>query len=756
MTPGVVNPAPTGHRRPHTVRTSFTSRVGRWSANHPWLAIAAWLCFVLASVVGGSLVGTVQATTQDSLHGELARADRIEQAGEFPEAPAAESVLITARTGELDLERAQAVAVELSARMRGLPEVARVADPVTSLDRDAVLVEVEMTGSANDADTRVGPLLEATTRAQQAYPDLWVEQVGSASLAKALTETLAADFVKAELISVPVALVILLFSFGALIAAGVPVVLALSAVAGAMGLAQIASHVFPAGELVSSIILLIGMAVGVDYSLFYLRREREERARGRDHRSAVEVAAATSGHAVMVSGFAVMVAMASLFLVGDNTFSSMATGSILVVGVAVIGSLTVLPAILVTLGRWVDRPRVPFLGRRIQRAERSRFWAAVLRPALRAPLVTFVLSAGVLVVVAVPALQMNLKRPTVTDLPRSIPILRSYDRLAEAFPSNDLGTGHVVAIRTEAAARPLVEREISELSSRIMRDSRFAQDRPPTVRKSADGTVFLATVHVAGTSDSSEATQSLRRLRTELLPQTVGTVPDTEWAVAGRTASDADFRDQMAAALPPVVAFVFGMTFLIMLVTFRSVVVALTSILLNTISVAASYGLLVLVFQHTWAEDLLGFTSNGAVVSWLPLMLFVILFGLSMDYHVFVVSRIREAVQRGVPTRQAIEQGIVSSASTVSSAAIIMVAVFCIFATLSIVEFKQLGVGLAAAILIDATVIRAVVLPSLMRLLGEANWWAPRFLASRRPAHVTRHDSDPDSDTQVILMTGDR
>ncbi|MEV5768714.1 MMPL family transporter [Micromonospora sp. NPDC052213] len=736
MMPGAGGHAPARHQR-HGVRAPLPTRVGRWSANHPWLAITAWLCFVVASVVGGSLVGTVEATSQDSLHGELARADRIEQAGAFPDSPAAESVLITARTGELDPGRAQAVAIDLSARMRALPDVAKVADPVTSPNRQAVLVEVEMAGSADDADARVGPLLRATTQAQQRYPDLRVEQVGSGSLAKALTETLAADFVKAELISVPVALVILLFSFGALIAAGVPVVLALSAVAGAMGLAQFASHIFPAGELVSSIILLIGMAVGVDYSLFYLRREREERARGRDHRSAVEIAARTSGHAVLVSGVAVMAAMASLFLVGDNTFSSMATGSILVVGMAMIGSLTVLPAILAALGRWVDRPRVPILGRRIQRAEHSRFWAAVLRPALRAPLVTFVISVGVLVVVAVPALGMNLKRPTSTDLPRSIPILRTYDRLAQAFPSNDLGTSHLVAIRTDDAGGPAVEREIAALATRLKGDSRFAQDRPPTVRRSADGTVFLATVRVAGTSGSDVATQSLRRLRTELLPRTVGTVPDTEWAVAGRTASDADFRDRMAAALPPVVAFVLAMTFLVMLVTFRSVVVALTSILLNTISVAASYGLLVLVFQHTWAEDLLGFTSNGAVVSWLPLMLFVILFGLSMDYHVFVVSRIREAVQRGVATRQAIEQGIVSSASTVSSAAIIMVAVFCIFATLSIVEFKQLGVGLAAAILIDATVIRAVVLPSLMRLLGEANWWAPRFLAGRRPAGTT-------------------
>ncbi|MEJ3746736.1 MMPL family transporter [Actinomycetes bacterium KLBMP 9797] len=744
----MINSSRTGVRRRAVARPPLTTRIGRWSANHPWLAIAAWLFFVVASVVGGSLAGTVKATTQDSLHGELARADRIERAGAFPDAPATESVLIAARVGELDATHARAAATDLSDRMRALPEVAQVADPITAPRRDALLVEVEMDGSADDADARVGPLLAVTAQVQQRYPDLRVEQVGSASLAEALTGTLAADFRKAEFISVPVALVILLFSFGALIAAGVPVLLALTAVAGAMGLGQFASHVFPAGELVNSIILLIGMAVGVDYSLFYLRREREERARGRDHRGAVEIAAATSGHAVLVSGVAVMIAMASLYLVGDNTFSSMATGSILVVGVAVVGSLTVLPAILVVLGRWVDRPRVPFLGRRIQRAERNRFWAAVLRPALRAPLATFALSVGALVLLAVPALDMHLKRPTLTDLPRSIPVLRTYDRLAQAFPGNDLGTSHTVAIRTDRAHD--VERALDGLAARIADDSRFAQDRPPAVRRSADGTVFLVTVRVAGASDSPEARQSLRQLRDQLLPQTVGTISGTEWAVAGRTASDTDFRDRVAAALPPVIAFVFGMTFLVMLLTFRSVVVAATSILLNVLSVAASYGLLVLVFQHTWAEDLLGFTSNGAIVSWLPLMLFVILFGLSMDYHVFVVSRIQEAVRRGVPTRQAIEHGIVSSASTVSSAAIIMVAVFCVFATLSIVEFKQLGVGLAAAILIDATIIRAVVLPSLMRLLGDANWWAPRFLARReRPAPTA---DLADADTQPIMI----
>ncbi|WP_304598504.1 MMPL family transporter [Plantactinospora sp. BC1] len=719
-------------------RIPLTVRIGRWSATRPRLAILGWLLFVAACVVGGSAVGTVPATGANSLHGELARADRIERAGEFAEPPVTENVLITPLTGPLDRDRADAAATEVGTRMRTLPEVAEVRAPLHAPDGTALLVEVVLADppdeEADAAERQVPALLATTAEVQREFPDLRIEQIGTASLGKALTETLGADFLRAELISVPVALGILVLSFGALIAAGVPVLLALSAVAAAFGLAAFASHVFPAGELVNSIILLIGMAVGVDYSLFYLRREREERARGRDHRSAVEIAAATSGHAVLVSGLAVMVAMAGLYLVGENTFSSMATGSILVVGVAMLGSLTVLPAVLVTLGRWVDRPRVPFLGRRIERAGRSRFWSAVLRPALRWPAPTLLVAVLALLALAAPALDMRLARPTSADLPRSIPILRGYDRLAAAFPSNDLGTSHTVAIRTGAGHGAELDRALTELGARLGDATGFAHDRQPTVRRSADGLVRLVSVYVAGPAGSDDAVQTLRRLRAELLPATVGQVPGTEYAVAGRTASSQDFLDQMSDSLPSVLGFVLAVTFLVMLGSFRSVPVALTSILLNALSVAASYGLLVLVFQHSWAEDLLGFQSNGAVVSWLPLMLFVILFGLSMDYHVFVVSRIREAVLHGVPTRDAIERGIVSSAGVVSSAAIIMVAVFAVFATLSILEYKQLGVGLAAAILIDATVIRGLVLPALMRLLGEANWWAPRWLrGSGRP-----------------------
>jgi RND superfamily putative drug exporter len=477
-------------------------------------------------------------------------------------------------------------------------------------------------------------------------------------------------------------------------------------------------------------VLLMGLAVGVDYSLFYVRREREERAGGKTHIDAVEIAAATSGHAVVVSGLAVIVSMAGMYMTGDQQFTAIATGCILVVAVAVIGSLTVLPALLAKLGRWVDRPRIPFVWRLMARGGgRPRFWSAVLRPALRRPVVTLVLAASALVALAVPAFAMKLKLTSEADLPRSIPIMQSYDRMTAAFPST--GATHLVAVRAPAGELPQVKAALTDLYRRTAADDRFAHDRMPELRTSGDGRVTLMEIGVRGSSDSPAAYGTLDEMRGTLVPATLGTVPGADYAVGGWIAGGKDFNTNMQRSLLPVVGFVLALTFLVMLLTFRSVVVALTAIALNTLSVGAAYGVLVLTFQNHWAEGLLGFRSNGGVVAWLPLILFVILFGLSMDYHVFVVSRIREAALRGVPMRDAVAQGITSSAGTVTSAAAVMVAVFSIFATLSTLDMKQMGVGLAVAILVDATIIRAVILPAAMTLLGKANWWAPRFIRRR-------------------------
>ncbi|MCY1138309.1 MMPL family transporter [Actinoplanes sp. Pm04-4] len=708
--------------------------MARWSAEHPWRAIALWVVFVAVCFVGGNAAGLKEATAQDDAIGEAGRAYVMIEEGGFADEPAVDNVLITARSGKLDNAAAQRAATDATNKLRTVTGVAEVGKPIPANDGSALLVPITMAGDPDDASDRVEPLRSATAEVQQAHPDLRVEQVGGPSINKALDDTLGDDFQRAEILSLPVTLAILILVFGALIAAGVPVLLALSSVAAAMGLSTLASHLIPSTDVTSSVILLIGMAVGVDYSLFYVRREREERAKGRGHVDAVEVAAETSGHAVVVSGTAVVIAMAGLFLAGDSTFSSLAVGSILVVAVAVLGSLTVLPAILAKLGRWVDRPRVPFLWRLSARKSGS-FWGRVLYPALRWPAATLIVSVLALLALAAPALNMNLKFPGTEDLPRTTPAMQAYDRLTAAYPSN--GTTHMIAVQAPAARAGDVKAALTKLAESTEGNRLFAppEQTGPDIEVSPDKTVTVLDLATPFTSRSDEAADSLHELRETLAPAALGGL---DYAVGGDVANNEDYAKHIWQTLPIVAGVVLLLTFLMMAWTFRSVVVAATSIGLNLLSVGAAYGLLVLVFQGSWAPDLLNFTSMDAIVSWLPLFLFVVLFGLSMDYHVFVVSRIREAVLRGVPTREAVADGITGSAGTVSSAALVMVAVFSIFATLSTIDMKQLGIGLAAAILLDATIIRAVVLPSAMTLLGKANWWAPRFMRPRG-----RHAAQP-------------
>ncbi|MGW6280776.1 MMPL family transporter [Kribbella sp. NPDC055071] len=712
-------------------RGQITVRAARWSATHPWRAIAMWVVVVIACFAIGSMTGTKQSDNEGDI-GEVTRADTIVKSGNFAD-PDVESVLITAPSGALDQKAAGQAAGVAIQKMRALGGVADVAQPISSANKDAVIVRVTL---KDGDDNRVQPLLDTTAQLQQQYPNLRIEEVGGLSIDKALNETLGKDFKRAEMFSLPVTLAILLIAFGALIAASVPLVLALSAVAAAIGLSAAASQLIPAVDAVNSVILLIGMAVGVDYSLFYLRREREERAKGRGHVDAVEIAAATSGHAVVVSGTAVIISMAGLFLARDAVFSSFAVGSILVVAVAVVGSLTVLPAVLAKLGRWVDRPRIPFVWRLTANRDKPRFWPTVLKPALKHPIATLLVAVTALLAIASPALGMTLKFPGTEDLPRDTAVMKAYDRLTAAFPST--GTSHEVAVRAPANQAPAVKAALAELVQRTQNDKLFAQDGLEEPRVSKDGTVTTLEVATPYAGGSQEARDSLTKLRKELMPETVGKVPGVEYAVGGFVAADVDYAAHTRAKLPLVIGFVLLLTMIVMMVTFRSVVVAVTAIGLNLLSAGAAYGVVTAVFQNTWAEGLLDFRSNGAVVSWLPLFLFVVLFGLSMDYHVFVVSRIREAVLRGVPTKQAVAEGITGSAGVVTSAAAVMIGVFAVFATLSTLDMKQLGVGLAVAILIDATVIRAVVLPSVMTLLGDANWWAPKWLRRTPPKHATQ------------------
>jgi RND superfamily putative drug exporter len=407
----------------------------------------------------------------------------------------------------------------------------------------------------------------------------------------------------------------------------------------------------------------------------------------------------------------------------------------------VLGSLTVLPALLAKLGRRVDRPRVPLLWRLTNGSGEPRVWPALLRPALRYPLVTLLITLVALGALAWPALDLKLKSSDEDDLPRSIPVMRAYDRLTEAFPGE--GVNHVVAVRAEPGQAEQVRAGLTRLYDRTRNDPLYASVAAPEIQVSADRRVTLLEVPTRQKPGTEGATRSLEKLRSELVPRTVDSVggsPDgAEAAVGGPVAWDVDYNRNLTDRMPIVIGVVLLLTFVIMLVTFRSLAIALTALLLNLLSAAAAFGTLVLVFQRDWAEGLLDFRGNGAVVAWIPLFLFAVLFGLSMDYHVFVVSRIREAVRRGMPTKQAVGAGISRSAGVVTSAAVVMVSVFAIFATLSMNEMKQMGVGLAVAVFLDAMVIRVFVLPSLMALLGRANWWPGRV----EPPAGTRIDDQP-------------
>jgi len=709
---------------------TFAARAGRWSAQHRKKAIFGWLAFVVAAVVIGGAVGT-QTPTDYVGPGESGRADKLVN-DHFPD-HAGESVLIQAPGGGSVRDAGVRRAVDdVIAGVGTQPGVEAVRSPLAqdgadliSKDGRSALVTFEIRGDLELAGERIDPVLAAVDKAKQANPGVFVGQFGSASADKALSESFSDDFKKAETLSLPITLIILVLAFGALVAAGIPLLLGLSAVAATLGLVALLSQLIPMDETIGSIILLIGLAVGVDYALFYLRREREERARGADKVEAVHIAAATSGRAVLISGFTVMAAMAGMLLAGDRTFTSLGIGSIMVVAVAMIGSLTVVPALLAALGDRVDKGRIPFLHRLRRDDGESRLWGAVLNRVLARPAISAIAATALLVVLALPALGLHTVNTGIDDLPRKLEVMKTYDRMQAAFPGGEIPA--VVAIEAADVTAPEIGAAIDELERRAVATGHM--NGPVTVSASPDRRVATIEVPMEGNGTDKVSELALGDLRGGIIEDTVGRAPGVQNAfVTGMTAGSTDWNDLMKSRAPLVFAFVLTLAFILLLVTFRSIVIPIKAIVLNLLSVGAAYGVLVWVFQEGRLEGLLGYESNGGVVSWLPTFLFVILFGLSMDYHVFILSRIREAVDRGMSTDAAVAHGIKATAGTVTSAAIVMIAVFGVFATLSSLDFKQMGVGLSVAILIDATIVRAVLLPATMKLLGKWNWYLPKAL----------------------------
>jgi len=709
-------------------RPPIVERVAGWSVRHRVIAVVGWLVLVVAAFAIGSQLGTSNTSSYDP--GQAGRAERIlnEPAVQQPDA---ESVLIqgrsAAQTFAADLGLRQTVR-EVVAALERLPDAAAdIRSPFTTaglVNGRSALVTFNVAGNPNNDDTAVVPALNAVAAVQARHPGLTVAESGGASLDRATSSLVGQDFRQAEVTSLPISLALLLIVFGALIAAGIPLLLAGTAVISALSLLAIPSRWVPIDGTTSAIVLLVGMAVGIDYSLFYLRRVREERAAGADTREALRIAAATSGRAIAVSGVTVMISLAGLFLTGIDVFSGVAIGTILVVGVAVLGSLTFLPALLSLLGKATDRGRIPFLGRRRAAARRSRLWGAVVRAVVRRPLALGGLAAVALLALATPLLSLHLEDPGIHSLPDNVPVVRTLDAVLQAFPGgpvpaevvvtgSDLGgaaVSHAVAaMRTEAPA------------------THGAIGAPITTQLFGAGQVLVVSVPLAGDGTETASVSALGTLRTQVLPATLGKVPGISYAVAGVTAGSHDFDAQLAARTPLVFCFVLGLAFLLLMFTFRSVAIPALSICLNLLSVGAAYGVMTWIFQDGHLEGALDFSSYGGITPWLPLFMFVLLFGLSMDYHVFILSRIRELRQRGASSRTAVIDGITSSAGVVTSAAVIMIAVFAIFATLSEIEFKVFGVAMAAAILIDATVVRGILLPAGLALLGDRAWAMPRL-----------------------------
>ena len=531
------------------------------------------------------------------------------------------------------------------------------------------------------------------------------------------------DLHRAEQLSIPVTLVVLLISFGALVAALVPVMLAATAVIAAFGLLGPISQVFPLDDSVKTVVLLIGMAVGVDYALFYVVRSREERLRGASTREALERTSRTSGRSVLIAGTTVAIAMAGQFVVGSDIFNGIAAGTIVVVACAVAGSVTVLPALLQILGPRIDRGRIPFLPQ-LATAGESRFWAGVVDRVLRRPVLAACLSGGLLVALAVPALGLHVAKPSSGAL-ASASQSELAAQITHDFPSTS-SPAVVVAI-WPSGERTAIREAVSRLEA--LAASQGVAHPPFAIGLGFDGRSLALGLPLIGFGDNAASRNAVRELRDVLVPGTLGRVPGVRTAVTGDTAEDIDFTNQMRHGVPYVVAFVLALAFVLLLVAFRSIVVPIKAIVLNLLSVGASYGVLVLVFQHHWAQGVLDFRSDGAIISWLPLFLFVVLFGLSMDYHVFILSRVREGVDSGMRTEDAVRYGISRTAGVVSAAALVMVGVFSLFGTASSLDLKEAGVGLAVAVLIDATVVRGVLLPATLKLLGERNWYLPGWLA---------------------------
>jgi uncharacterized membrane protein YdfJ with MMPL/SSD domain len=727
---------------PPVTRPPYTVRVATFSARHRWPVIGLWFLATLGIFLASIAAGGTDAESAISDDGgptyESRRAHDVFDASGAEESRQTLFIVVALGSGTVDDAAGAAAVADIVTRTTTLtstvggattPTFDQVIDPLrappeaglVSPDRTTVRVVASFPEAGTDIAERLAPVPAFLGELRAAHPDLRIHGLNN-RLANDDISTLVNDDLDASLrITIPLTFAILLLAFGAAVAAFVPLVLGITSLLAAFGVLGLYSQfISPVSPYASQLVVLIGLAVAVDYSLFMITRFRTERRR-RDKLAAIATASSTAGRAVFFSGLAVMISIGGLFLLDDPLFRSMAIGTISVVFISVAGSLTFMPAILSILDTNVNRFRLPIVGR--AREEGSGPWGAIVRATMRRPLLAFVVSAGVLLGLASPVLRLHIGQGDFSSFPDSIDGVQAITLMDEKWPEGSTLQLQVVVTKAD---QPATQDAIDRLSAELL--VRDGLSGPVESRPSQDGTVAMLSYVMAGGQNDPANRAIVRDVRAEVVPRIFGGLAGVEALVTGDAARTADVVGFYEDGMPLVFLFVLGFSFLLLLVAFHSVVIPIKAIILNLLSTGAAYGLLVLVFQEGWGAEFFD-VKPGVIESFIPIFIFTILFGLSMDYHVFILTRIKEARDRGLDSDAAVERGISITAGTVTSAAAIMVAVFAVFVTLELAIIKQLGFGLAVAVFLDATVIRSVLLPASMRLLGDWNWWMPRILS---------------------------
>jgi uncharacterized membrane protein YdfJ with MMPL/SSD domain len=701
---------------PHGALARCVQRAARGSARRPKTVIALWLALVVACTAFGSTAGTRALSDSGSNVGQSAHAyDTLHRAGLVP--AETEDILIRSSSPR---RTAGATAV-FAGRARQLHVVSSVQTPArapslsTNGGRTALAV-VTLRGDPDDADSHVTPLINLVSRMRSQLRGVTLQETGDASGDHALASLISRGLGRAEMLSLPITLLILVLAFGALVAASVPLLLGITSVAAASGALGVVSHLVPESSSTSTVVLLVGLAVGVDYSLFAIRRWRAERRAGADPAAALDATTATVGRAIVVAGATVIIGLLGLLFSGMAVFSSIALGAIIVVAIAVLGSLTILPAIISLLGDRLDRGHI---GRRRRTPPTAPnpdagSWGRIAGAVTSRPKVALAFALAALVALSIPALSLHTAADGENALPAHTPAVLATKAVERAFPgAADTATLVVTGHTLGGHASQTVLERIGVRGRKIV-----GGHGPVAVRVSRAGAVAAISIPVASTTLRQTATD-VKRLRSTLEPMTTNTLQGADAELTGQDAENVDFTNHLSRVRPLVIGFVLVLAFALLVLSFGSSWLALSVIGLNLLSVGAGFGVLVVVFQHHWAQSLLGFTSDGAIVNWLPLFAFVLLFGLSMDYTVLVLERVAEARRRGLCSGEATREALTATGPTISSAALIMVAVFAVFATLPVLDFKQMGIGLAAAIALDTTIVRGVALPAALTLLGD-------------------------------------